>query len=157
MNFYNRTNKIAHELDLSRATSGVRYLEKKPFVRGRLRLQRFLPQRHERRGQAQKGRNPRYGQSAPDFRSATAICTPQKPFDDAPHRQEHALRHARVLNAAYADGEHASCFGWCMFDYATHKDFGSGDRICYHGVLDSFRNPKLAAAVYALKAGQNRF
>ena len=30
-----------------------------------------------------------------------------------------------------------------------HKDFGSGDRICYHGVLDSFRNPKLAAAVYA--------
>ncbi len=36
-----------------------------------------------------------------------------------------------------------------MFDYQTHKDFGSGDRICYHGVLDSFRNPKLAAAVYA--------
>lgn len=78
---------------------------------------------------------------------------PTKPFDDAPHRQEHALRHARVLNAAYADGEHAGCFGWCMFDYATHKDFGSGDRICYHGVLDSFRNPKLAAAVYASQGG----
>lgn len=40
-----------------------------------------------------------------------------------------------------------------MFDYATHKDFGSGDRICYHGVLDSFRNPKLAAAVYASQGG----
>ena len=36
-----------------------------------------------------------------------------------------------------------------MFDYNTHKEFGSGDRICYHGVLDMFRNPKLAAAVYA--------
>jgi beta-galactosidase len=36
-----------------------------------------------------------------------------------------------------------------MFDYPTHKDFGSGDRICYHGVMDAFRNPKLAAAVYA--------
>jgi len=36
-----------------------------------------------------------------------------------------------------------------MFDYATHKDFGSGDRICYHGVTDSFRNPKTAAALYA--------
>jgi beta-galactosidase len=36
-----------------------------------------------------------------------------------------------------------------MFDYATHKDFGSGDRVCYHGVLDAFRNPKLAAALYA--------
>ena len=56
------------------------------------------------------------------------------------------MRHVRVQNAAYASGEHAGCFGWCMFDYQTHKDFGSGDRICYHGVLDSFRNPKLAAA-----------
>jgi beta-galactosidase len=36
-----------------------------------------------------------------------------------------------------------------MFDYATHKDFGSGDRICYHGVMDSFRNPKSAAYLYA--------
>ena len=70
---------------------------------------------------------------------------PTKAFDDGPHRQEHALRHVRVQNAAYGSGEHAGCFGWCMFDYQTHKDFGSGDRICYHGVLDSFRNPKLAA------------
>ena len=38
-----------------------------------------------------------------------------------------------------------------MFDYNTHKDFGSGDRICYHGVMDMFRNPKLAAAVYAVQ------
>jgi beta-galactosidase len=35
-----------------------------------------------------------------------------------------------------------------MFDYNTHQDFGSGDRICYHGILDMFRNPKLAAVVY---------
>ena len=48
-----------------------------------------------------------------------------------------------------ADGGHAGCFGWCMFDYPTHKDFGSGDRVCYHGVMDAFRNPKLAAATYA--------
>ena len=59
------------------------------------------------------------------------------------------MRHATVQNGAMASGEHAGCIGWCMFDYATHKDFGSGDRICYHGVMDSFRNPKLAAAVYA--------
>ena len=36
-----------------------------------------------------------------------------------------------------------------MADYNTHKDFGSGDRICYHGVMDMFRNPKMAASVYA--------
>ena len=34
-------------------------------------------------------------------------------------------------------------------DYNTHREFGSGDRICYHGVMDMFRNPKLSAAVYA--------
>jgi beta-galactosidase len=74
---------------------------------------------------------------------------PTKSFDPWLKRQEHALRHARVQNDALADGGHAGCIGWCMFDYATHKDFGSGDRICYHGVLDSFRNPKLAAYLYA--------
>ena len=79
---------------------------------------------------------------------------PTKPFDHLARRQEHALRHARVLNAAMADGEHMGCFQWCMFDYATHKDFGSGDRICYHGVMDSFRNPKLAAAVYASQSDE---
>jgi beta-galactosidase len=74
---------------------------------------------------------------------------PTKSFDNAERRQEHALRHARVQSAAAADGEHAGCFGWCMNDYPTHKDFGSGDRVCYHGVMDAFRNPKPAAAVYA--------
>jgi len=74
---------------------------------------------------------------------------PTKSYDTWQRRQEHALRHARVQNDAAADGEHAGCFGWCMFDYQTHKDFGSGDRICYHGVMDAFRNPKTAAAVYA--------
>ena len=74
---------------------------------------------------------------------------PTKSYDTWRRRQEHALRHARVQNDAAADGEHAGRFGWCMFDYQTHKDFGSGDRICYHGVMDAFRNPKTAAAVYA--------
>jgi len=38
--------------------------------------------------------------------------------------------------------------GWCAFDYNTHGDFGSGDRICYHGVTDIFREPKPAAGFY---------
>ena len=74
---------------------------------------------------------------------------PTKSFDTQARRQEHALRHARVFSDAMSDGQHTGVFQWCMFDYATHKDFGSGDRICYHGVMDSFRNPKLAASVYA--------
>jgi len=43
----------------------------------------------------------------------------------------------------------AGAIGWCAFDYNTHKEFGSGDRICYHGVMDIFRLPKYAAHFYA--------
>ena len=151
--FYTRTNKIAHELDPSRATSGVRYLEKSHLLEDVYAYNDFS--HNGTNAGAKRKKN-----VTPDMDKALLIseCNghmyPTKSFDDAPHRQEHALRHTRVLNAAYADGEHAGCFGWCMFDYATHKDFGSGDRICYHGVLDSFRNPKLAAAVYASQGGE---
>ena len=151
--FYTRTNQIAHALDPSRATSGVRYLEKSHLLEDVYAYNDFS---HNGSNAGAK----RKKDVTPDLSKALLIseCNghmyPTKSCDDAPHRQEHALRHARVLDAAYADGEHAGCFGWCMFDYATHKDFGSGDRICYHGVLDSFRNPKLAASVYASQGGE---
>ncbi len=52
------------------------------------------------------------------------------------------------MNAAYGDPQFAGCIGWCAFDYNTHKDFGSGDRLCHHGVMDMFREPKFAAYAY---------
>ena len=55
----------------------------------------------------------------------------------------------QCTDAVAGEEDIAGSFGWCMADYNTHKDFGSGDRICYHGVLDMFRNPKMAADVYA--------
>jgi beta-galactosidase len=42
----------------------------------------------------------------------------------------------------------AGAIGWCAFDYNTHREFGSGDRMCYHGVMDIFRLPKYAAYFY---------
>ncbi|MDI6837863.1 MAG: glycoside hydrolase family 2 protein, partial [Rhizobiaceae bacterium] len=74
---------------------------------------------------------------------------PTKRFDQEQRQAEHVTRHLLVLNAAAGDGNIAGSTGWCMFDYNTHKDFGSGDRICYHGVLDMYRVPKLAAYAYA--------
>ena len=74
---------------------------------------------------------------------------PRQAFDDEPHRLVQALHHAAVLNDSIAQPGVAGSFGWCMTDYNTHREFGSGDRICYHGVMDLFRNPKLSAAVYA--------
>ncbi len=146
--FYSRTNAIAHSLDPSRMTSGVRYLEKSHLLEDVYAYNDF----------SHNGVTPgakKKKDVTPDTKKAFLIseCNghmyPTKPFDDYHHRQEHALRHVRVQNAALSSGEHAGCFGWCMFDYQTHKDFGSGDRICYHGVMDAFRNPKTAAAVYS--------
>ena len=73
---------------------------------------------------------------------------PTKIYDDEIHRASHAIRHAKVLNDVAEKDDIAGSFGWCAFDYNTHQDFGSGDRICYHGVMDMYRNPKLASSVY---------
>ena len=145
---YRRTNTIAHNCDPSRATSGVRYLQKSSLLEDVYAFNDF----------SHTGQNPGVLPKKAvmsDKRKSLIISEhnghmfPTKSFDPWQKRQEHALRHARVLNDAIASKQHAGCFGWCMFDYATHKDFGSGDRVCYHGVMDAFRNPKLAAAVYA--------
>ena len=145
---YQRTVAIARELDPSRPTSGVRYLEKSHLLEDVYAFNDF----------SHTGSNPGCKPKkavTPDESKALLISEhnghmfPTKSFDPWMKRQEHALRHARVLNDAMASGGHVGCFGWCMFDYPTHMDFGSGDRVCYHGVMDAFRNPKLAAYTYA--------
>ena len=145
---YARTNAAAHELDPSRATSGVRDRQMSSFLEDVYAYNDF----------SHTGDNPGVRQKkdvTPDMDKSLLVSEhsghmfPTKAFDPWQRRQEHALRHARVMDGAMADGEHAGVFGWCMFDYPTHRDFGSGDRVCYHGVMDAFRNPKPAAAVYA--------
>ena len=73
---------------------------------------------------------------------------PTKSFDPTSRRLEHALRHAKTLQDTLADPLYCGELSWCAFDYYTHKDFGSGDHICHHGVYDIFRNPKYAASFY---------
>lgn len=146
--FYTETNRVAHELDNTRATGGVRMLKKSHLLEDVYTYNDFL---HDGR---HPGCDPKR-KVTPDTKKPYLISEynghmfPTKPFDDEEHRTEHAIRHANVLNAVAQEPDIAGCFGWCMFDYNTHKDFGSGDRICYHGVMDMFRNPKLAAAVYS--------
>ena len=147
---YRRTNEIAHRLDPTRPTGGVRYLKKSSFLEDVYTYNDF----------SHSGSNPGCEKKkavTPDPGRAYLISEynghmfPTKTFDSEEHRLEHALRHANVLDAAAAEEDIAGTFGWCMLDYNTHKDFGSGDRICYHGVLDMFRNKKLAADVYAVR------
>jgi beta-galactosidase len=73
---------------------------------------------------------------------------PTKMWDQEERAIEHALRHARIHNKQMGMARVAGAIGWCAFDYNTHKELGSGDRICYHGVSDIFRLPKFAAFFY---------
>ena len=64
---------------------------------------------------------------------------PTKTIDQVERLTEHTMRHARIHDQLASDPQYAGGIGWCAFDYNTHGDFGSGDRICYHGVTDIFR------------------
>lgn len=145
---YERTNAICRELDPSRATSGVRFLKKSSLLEDVYSFNDFSHCGTNRGVKKKRSVSPDMGKALL-ISEHNGHMFPTKSFDTWSRRQEQALRHARVLNDAMAGGEHAGCIGWCMFDYATHKDFGSGDRICYHGVMDAFRNPKPAAFLYA--------
>ena len=146
--FYKRTNEAVHRLDPTRPTGGVRIARKSQLLED---VYAYNDYSYSGRG---PGCEPRSAVT-PNLRKGYLISEfggqqfPAKAFDDEPHRLAQALRHAAVLNDAIAQQGVAGALGWCMADYNTHREFGSGDRICYHGVTDLFRNPKLSAAVYA--------
>ena len=151
--FYEKTNAVAHKLDPSRPTGGVRAMKKSHLLEDVYTYNDFL---HD--GEM-PGCDPKKKVTS-DMEKPYLISEynghmyPTKAFDNEERRSEHAIRHANVLDAVASQSDIAGSFGWCMFDYNTHKDFGSGDRICYHGVMDMFRNPKLAANIYACEQEQ---
>ncbi|MBE7007647.1 MAG: glycoside hydrolase family 2 protein [Ruminococcaceae bacterium] len=145
---YTRTNALARTLDPTRATGGVRYLKKSSLLEDVYTYNDFV---HDGKAKGCEKKK----DVTPDVEKPYLVSEynghmyPTKTYDSEEHRLEHALRHANVIDAIAAEDDIAGGFGWCMFDYNTHRDFGSGDRVCYHGVLDMFRNPKLAADVYS--------
>jgi beta-galactosidase len=146
--FYTKTNNLARELDPSRQTGGVRCFKKSGLLEDVYTYNDFLHQGNNPGIDLKKSvtSNATKGYLVTEF---NGHMYPTKSFDTAVVRVDHAHRHAKVLNDIYGQNDVAGGIGWCLFDYNTHKDFGSGDRICYHGVLDMFRNHKLAASVYS--------
>ena len=134
--FYVRTNALAHVLDPTRQTGGIRYFQESEFLEDVFTMNDFgwplEPPNH-----------PRYLNT--EFVGHTF---PVKSIDNNALHREHAIRHARVHDQLASDPRYAGGIGWCAFDYNTHDDFGAGDRICYHGVTDIFREPKPAAGFY---------
>lgn len=134
--FYTATNALAHKLDPTRQTGGIRYFQESEFLEDVFTMNDFgfplKPPNH-----------PRYLNT--EFVGHTF---PTKTIDQVERLTEHTIRHARVHDQLASNPQYAGGIGWCAFDYNTHADFGSGDRICYHGVTDIFREPKPAAGFY---------
>ncbi len=134
--FYTRTNALAHQLDPTRQTGGIRYFQESEFLEDVFTMNDFgfplKPPNH-----------PRYLNT--EFVGHTY---PTKTIDQVERLTEHTMRHARIHDQLASNPQYAGGIGWCAFDYNTHGTFGSGDRICYHGVTDIFREPKPAAGFY---------
>jgi beta-galactosidase len=134
--FYTRTNAMAHQLDATRQTGGIRYFQESEFLEDVFTMNDF--------GWPLKAPNhPLYLNT--EFVGHTF---PTKTFDNVERLREHTIRHARVHDTLASNPQYAGGIGWCAFDYNTHDNFGSGDGICYHGVTDIFREPKPAAGFY---------
>ena len=145
--FYIRTNELAHKLDSTRPTGGVRNFSKSELLEDVYTYNDFFHD-GKRAGCEPKADITSNKDKPYLITENNGHMFPTKSFDNEEHRVEHALRHARVINDVASHPDICGSFAWCFADYNTHKDFGSGDRICYHGVMDMFRNPKMAAAVY---------
>jgi len=135
--FYARTNRIAHDLDDTRQTGGVRAFETSNLIEDVFTFNDFDPVTLK---------TPRH-----PLHLVTEFCGhmyPTKHADNVERITEHVRRHAHIQSQAAEREGIAGAIAWCAFDYNTHSDFGSGDRICHHGVVDMFRIPKLAAGLY---------
>src|SRR6266576_415352 len=134
--FYVRTNAMAHKLDPTRPTGGIRYFQESEFLEDVFTMNDFgfplKPPNH-----------PKYLNT--EFVGHTY---PTKTIDQVERLTEPTIRHARIHDQLASNPQYAGGIGWCAFDYNTHGDFGSGDRICDHGVTDIFREPKPAAGFY---------
>jgi beta-galactosidase len=134
--FYARTNQLAHALDDSRPTGGIRNKYDSELLEDVFTMNDF--------------RLPLRPPNHPLYLNTEFIghMYPTKRNDNIERITEHAMRHARVHNQLASEKGYAGGIGWCAFDYNTHANFCSGDRICYHGVADIFRIPKPSAGFY---------
>lgn len=146
---YQKANDLAHRLDSSRPTTGVRYISDSHLLEDVYSLNDFTYSDCDPEGvKLFRGRKEATGQNDPVpflISEFAGTAFPTKLWDTAYKRTVHARAYARIFSQSNLSPEMLGIFGWCAFDYNTHGDYGSGDKICYHGVMDMFRIPKYAA------------
>ena len=147
--FNRRISGLVRKLDPDRATTGVHRKPKEHMVEDVYAYNDFAAGLN---GAACR----RKSEITPDAEKPYLISAfggvsyPAKAGDDEARRLGQALLYSNVLHDVEQHVDVLGSFGWNMTDYNAHQNYGSGDRICYHGVMDMFRNPKLAAAAYQI-------
>lgn len=144
---YSKTNEIAHKLDPFRPTIGVRNFTNSELLEDiygyndfscdSLKIGLIDPKKVKTNGKPLL------------ITEYMGHMDPVKPTSDEQKRIEVALRHAKVIDDNYKHENACGAIGWCFVDYHSHTDFGSGDKICPHGVMDLYRNPKYTSYIYA--------
>ena len=144
---YAQANDVAHQLDPTRQTLGVRNFVNSEvlediyayndFSCDSMRIGLINPKKVKTQGKPYL------------VTEYLGHMDPVKPTSDERTKVEVALRHAKVIDDNFKYENVCGAIGWCGFDYHTHVDFGSGDHICAHGVYDLYRNPKHSSYIYA--------
>ncbi len=145
--FYLETNALAHELDPTRQTSGVRCITNSELLEDVYAMNDFCREEviAARDQQVVTGLDHKVPYLISEM---GGHMYPTKRYDGEDRSIRHTENHMMMHNTAGLDDSISGVIGWCAFDYHTHNNFGSGDKICYHGVYDMFRIPKMAASFY---------
>ena len=145
-NLYSKANELAHSLDPYRQTLGVRNFKNSEllediyayndFICSDLKVGLINPKHVKHQGKPYL------------VTEYMGHMDPYKATADLDRKIEVARRHMKVLDDSFKYDKVSGAIGWCFVDYHTHIDFGSGDHICAHGVMDMYRNPKFSSYVY---------
>ncbi len=143
---YSEANELAHHLDPYRQTLGVRNFKNSEllediyayndFICSDLKVGLINPKHVKHQGKPYL------------VTEYMGHMDPYKATADLDRKIEVARRHMKVLDDSFKYDKVSGAIGWCFVDYHTHIDFGSGDHICAHGVMDMYRNPKFSSYVY---------
>ncbi len=150
---YEKTNEIAHKLDKYRQTIGVRNFKNSELLEDIYGYNDFVCD--SLKIGLCKPKSIKHQNKPLLITEYMGHMDPVKVNSDEGKRIEVALRHAKVIDDNFKYENTAGAIGWCFVDYHSHTDFGSGDHICPHGVLDLYRNKKYTAAIYASQQDKN--
>ncbi len=149
---YSKANELAHKLDDTRQTLGVRNFTNSELLEDIYAYNDFCCDSLERGLiDPKKVKTMGHPYLVTEY---MGHMDPVKPTSDERLKVEVALRHAKVINDNFKYENICGAIGWCAFDYHTHVDFGSGDHICPHGVYDLYRNPKHSSYIYASQSNE---